>query len=471
MFSKIILLLSGNVATAALTLLRNLLVARLISVEDYGVAATFAVVIALIEMMSSFGLQQQIVQSKTEDSKWQASLQGFQVLRAVIAAVVLFFLADYIAGFLGVPEIAWAYQVLAIAPLMLGCVHLDIHRLNRQMVYMPMVLSHTLPALLSLLMVWPLWLIFGDWRVMLIATVAQATLTALISLFVAQRRWRLRLDRGAIAGIMTFGWPLLLNNVLLFMVMNGEKLVVGREIGLAALAILAMGFTLTLTPTLVMAKSIQSFFLPQLSAAQDDDAQFQPLARATIEANFFNGALLITGIVLVGEPFVALVLGDKYAPLVPLMIWLAILQAMRVFKAGGAVVGLARAKTENAMVSNLFRVLSLPLSWWAAIATGDLLVVIWIATVGEMLGVITSLTLARLRTGVKLAPLRPLFFAITAFLAAAIVHASLPLVAADHLLPRWPTMLACVGFFGICLWNMTAVKAYLQNRTLTRHTT
>ena len=468
MYSKILLILSGNVGTAFLTLLRNLVLAKLMTVEDYGIAATFAVVMAMVEVVTAFGLQQLIIQSKKDDADWQAALQGFQILRALVPAALLVIFAPQIAGFLGVPEIAWAYQVLAIAPLMNGIVHLDIYRLNRQMVYLPLIAAQTGPAFLSLLLIWPLWLWLGDWRVMLVAVVLQWVVMAIISLVVAERRYRLRLERSAILSAVQFGWPLMLNNVLLFAVMNGEKMVVARELGMASLAIFAMGFTLTLTPTMVLARSFQSFFLPQLSAVQDDDARFQPLGHAIVEANFFNGIFMVFGIVLVGGPFVALVLGEKYADLIPLLTWLAVLQALRVFKAGGAVVGIARTKTGNAMISNSFRVLSLPLSWWVAISTGDLLIVILIASLGEALGVVTSLILARSRAGLKLAPLQPMFAAVAVFLGLVMLGASLPDLALNLGLPGWSGLVPITLSFLLCLWTMRASQGYLKSRTLAR---
>ncbi len=467
LFGKALLLLSGNAAASLLSLVRNLLVARLIPVEDYGIAATFAAVISFIEMLSAFGLQQQVIQSKQDDPKWQAALQGFQFARAVLSAVVLFFSAGFIADFMGVPEVAWAYQLLALVPLLNGLVHLDIYRLNRSMRYGPMLLTMTLPVLISLLAVWPLYVMFGDYRVLLFAIVLQSGLMMVISIVTSERPLRLNLDRSSIGQVVRFGWPLLINNILLFAVLNGEKIVVGRELGMATLGIFAMGFTLTLTPTMVLARSVQSFFLPQLSAVQDDEAGFQPLARATVEANLFNGALLVVAVVLVGEPFVRLALGEKYAALVPLMVWLAILQAMRVFKAGGAVVSLARAKTENAMVANSFRVLSLPLSWWVAVRTGDLLLVIWIATAGEVLGVIASLVLTRWRARVRLARLWPVFGAVVLLLTTAALfaaHGDLPLLTD---VPRWTLAALCVGLLALCGWTMRDTRAYLKTSRMT----
>lgn len=471
MYSKILLILSGNAVTSLLTLLRNLLVARLIPVEDYGVAATFAVVMAFVEMISAFGLQQMVVQSRTNNPDWQAALQGFQVLRAAISAAALFLAAGPIGTFLGVPEVAWAYQVLALAPLLNGLVHLDIFRLHRRMVYLAGVLATAVPAFFALLAVWPLYLAFGDYRVMLYSLLVQFALMAGISILVSERAYRLRLDGAVIAEAVRFGWPLLINGILLFAVLNGEKLVVGRELGMAALAVFSMGFTLTLTPTIVLAKSVQSFFLPQLSATQDDDTRFQPLARATIEANLLNGALLVVAVVLVGEPFVRLVLGEKYAALVPLMVWLAILQAMRVFKAGGAVVSLARGRTENAMVANSFRVLSLPLSWWVAIETGDLLLVIWIATGGETLGVIASLVLTRRRVGVRLTRLWPVFSSVALLLLAAALFATHGELAALAALPRWALAALCVGLLALCGWTMRDSRAYLNARQIQKSET
>jgi O-antigen/teichoic acid export membrane protein len=462
LFAKALLLLSGNAASSLLSLLRNLLIARLIPVEDYGIAATFAAVMSFVEMLSAFGLQQQVIQSKQDDTKWLAALQGFQFARAVLSALVLFFSAGLIAEFLGVPEIAWAYQVLAIAPLLNGLVHLDIYRMNRSMRYGPMILTMTVPVLVSLIAVWPLYLMFGDYRVMLYAVLLQAGLMMVTSILTAERKLRLSLERAAVGKVLQFGWPLLINNILLFTVLNGEKIVVGRELGMATLGVFALGFTLTLTPTMVLAKSVQSFFLPQLSAAQDDDARFQPLARATIEANLFNGAFLVVAIVLVGEPFVRLVMGEKYAALVPLMVWLAILQAMRVFKSGGAVVSLARAKTENAMIANSFRVLSLPLSWWAAIETGDLLLVIWIATGGEMLGVIASLVLTRWRAGVRLRRLWPVMGSVIALLIAAALFAGHGDIAALAGVPRWTLAVLCVALLVLTGWTMRDTRAYLR---------
>lgn len=170
MFRTVLIILSGNATASLLTLARNLLIARLISVEDYGIAATFAISVAIVEMLSALGLQLQIVQAKDgEDDRLQAGLQGFQMLRGIFSATVLFFAAEPIAVFLGIEHAAWAFKAMAAVPLMTALVHFDVHRLHRQMRYLPEILTTTIPAALSLLATYPLYIIFGDFRVMLFA--------------------------------------------------------------------------------------------------------------------------------------------------------------------------------------------------------------------------------------------------------------------------------------------------------------
>ncbi|WP_256415711.1 oligosaccharide flippase family protein [Ruegeria sp. HKCCD7255] len=411
MFRSALLILSGNAFGSAMTFLRNLLVARLVSVEDYGIAATFAISMAIVELTSSFGLQQLIVQDKDgNDTKLQSGLQGFHAVRAVFSAALLFFLAHPIANFLGIPEVAWAYQVLAIVPLLNGFIHFDVYRLQRQQKFGPLILSTSLPAFLSVVLTWPLFQYFGDYRVMLYAVIAQGVATVALSHVVAIRSYSLRLDKQLVRRAFYFGWPLLVNNVLLLFVLEGEKIIVGREMSMANLAIFAMGFTMTLTPTLIVAKSTQSFFLPQLSAAKDEQERFRQLAYSVMQVSLLNGLILTAGITILGAIFVQFALGEKYAPLIPYLIPLAVLHALRVFKTGSATVALAVGRTSNAMIANLFRVISLPFSWYAAVLGNDLLVVILIASTGELLGFTVSLLLVRTRVNLPLRPmLLPIF--------------------------------------------------------------
>lgn len=392
MLRKALLILSGGAATALLTLLRNLLVAWLIPVGDFGIAATFALVMAAAEMATAFGLQQQIVQSKDgDDPHFQAVLQAFQLLRAVTSSAILFLLAGPLAAFLGIPEVVWAYQLLAVVPTLNALTHFDIYRQMRQLRFLPEILTTTVPALVGLVVVWPLVLILGDWRVMVGVILLQSVVQVTVSHLMAERPWRLAFDRQIMLGSLKFGWPILANALLLFIVFQGDKLIVGREMGMETLGIFAMGLTLTFGPISLLSGVAIKFYLPQLSTPD-----LAPERLAQLRLVLVQGFILITAVVIalgavLGGPIVQVLLGEKYLPLTLLIGWLIIAQAIRLLKIGPAIIALATGHTVDTLVANLVRGAAFPLIWHVAATSGDLILVLWIVAGAEAAGQLLSL--------------------------------------------------------------------------------
>ena len=469
MLKKAVLLVSGNAFGSALLLVRNLIVARLVSPEDYGIASTFAVAMSIVEMLSYLGLNQMIVVDKNgDDPHVQKVMQGFQLFRGAMSSLILYAIAMPYARFLGVEHVAWAYQVIAVVPLLNAMQHFDIHRLKRHMIFRPAIMTQAVPPLISVLALWPLALIYGDYRIMLVSLLVQAVSMTVLSHVMAERRYGVALDYDLVRRATLFGWPLLLNGALLFGVFNGERLIVGRELGMGQLAVFSMAITLTLTPTLVLAGAVQSLFLPRLSALREDDRSFQWLGTAAVEAGLAIGLVLLIAIVLVGGPVISLLLGPKYAAILPILVPMTVVQAARVAKTGTSNVALAKERSGNAAAANLVRVLSLPVSWFVVIRTGDVMTVVFIAVVAEMLSYLVSLRLVARRAGLGLSPLLvPSVLTGVALVAAYIETEVFPpqsgLMA--HLTwSRWAVAAICL----VALGSMSALRGYVVRRVWRR---
>jgi O-antigen/teichoic acid export membrane protein len=379
-------ILSGNALAALLSFARNLIVARMLTVEDYGIAATFALSMTVVEMLSTVGLQQLIVQARDgNDPRLQAGLQAINLLRGLAAALALFLLADHIARFFGVPELGWAYCLLAMVPIARGLENLDIHRLTREKRYLPMILYRVLPMAVALAAVWPLGAVFDDYQVMLYSLLVQYAFALIVSHIVSTRRFKVTLDTSIFRRSIEFGWPLLLNNILLFVVMQGDRLIVASELGLVALAIFSLGLTLTMTPALILAQSIQLVLLPRLSAAQDNPVEFARTANSALDAAIVSGLLVVLFSWLVSRGFVEWFLGDEYVDLVVLLVWFSLWQAISPLRTAASIIAIAKARNQIPLRISIIRASVLPLAWLAAQKGADLSLLIQIAIFGEVL--------------------------------------------------------------------------------------
>ncbi len=379
-------LLSGNAGVAVLTLARNIIAAHIIGAEQFGIAASFAIVVSAVEMATTLGAQQLIVREKDGDTTaFQGWLHAVQLARGLLGGVLIYLCAGPISGFLQVPEARWAFQLLAVIPVMTGLVHIDPWRYQRFGRFGPSICVQLAPAAFALLLIWPLQHEFRDFRLLLMMSILHAAGVLVMSHLFAERRFILTLSRAYLARTLTFGMPLAVNGVLLLATFHGEKLLVGHVMGPTQLAILAMGFTLTLTPALILGRSLQAYFLPLLTNSTPNAKRARTHVLQTLTLCFF--ASLGLGAVLI--PFgqnVAHLLGPDFTPLLPLLPALAVLHAIRVFKTGIAIVALARGDTVNTAIGNLPRLAALPIIYLQLTAGAQLNEIIWTAAYAEAAG-------------------------------------------------------------------------------------
>jgi O-antigen/teichoic acid export membrane protein len=463
MLRRAFFLLSGDALGSALALARNLLVARSISVEDYGIAATLFMVVTVAEMASALGLQQQIVQAQEGDQpRFQAALQGLQVLRGLLSALVLIALSQPLVDLMNVPQARSGLVVIAALPVLWSLIHFDIYRLGRTMRFGPAILVSIVPPALSVLSVWPLALWLGDWWTMVGALLVHWSLAIFVSHLAAERPYRVVFDRAIMARSLAFGWPLLLSGVLLFFVFNGDRFIVGRELGMVALGLFSMAVTLTLTPTLVLERSLQSVFLPRLSRIDRSDpsgtTEFVRLASLETEAHFATALGFLIAVAIVGAPILHLLLGPRYEGAQEILVPLAALQAMRLMKGAPNVMALAAGRTGLNLAASLPRVASLPLAWWAVTQTGSLWMLLAVALAAEASGYLTAAVLVR-----RVAPGWLTATTLQHFGAAALVATTLALMAVRPASSSIDPLSASVLLllFGAHLATLRSLRGYL----------
>lgn len=449
MIGKAVKLVSANAVHSVLLFLRNIVIARLIPIEDYGIAATFALVMAALEMATQIGLHQLIVQdSDGDDADFQAGTQGFHLFRMLLAAAVLLAGASWVADFLGVAGQAWAFRVLALAIIARGLLHFDIYRLQRHMDFSPQIWGQIGAPLVAFIAIYPLARIYGDYRVMLYSIVLQQVMFSVLSHLKASRRYRVAFDRALIIRTMRFGWPLLLNGSVLFLILQGERLIVARQFDLTTLGVFSMALTVTMTPAMLLSRTFASIMLPQLSAAQDDDARFARLGRLCIELSLLMGMLSVVLAILVTAPLILMVVGDKFTAMLPMIPWLALVMGVRIFRSGATVPAIARARTQSVFAANLFRLAALPVAWLAVSWLGaGLTVILWVALAGEAAAQLAGLVLMQRRVGADPWPTLPAMVAAWGFCAAVGLHAwSVQRAGGPAIAPAVTLALVAVGF-------------------------
>jgi O-antigen/teichoic acid export membrane protein len=363
-----------------------MLLARLLARADFGVAATFGMVLTILEFSSKMAIGRFLVQDKEGDSpRFMATAHTVQLVGGLAGAMLILLAAAPLAALFGLKGDARPFQLLALLPLLKGLEHLDVCRMEREFRYFPSTISTAAPQLLITLMAWPMAVWLPDYRAVLALLVLKAICTTITSHLMAGRSYELGLDREIAFRVLRFGWPLVANGFLMFGVFQGDQFIVASYYSMTDLAAFAAAGALATVPSFIFARIFPSLMLPLMAKIQDDAPQFRERYRMVVEGVCGFAVLYGVTLILGAEAFMRIAFGSQYCGTGHLLAWLAVANALRIIRFAPSVAALAKADSQNQMYSNFWRVSVLLLALVLAQAKQPVWMIAAMGAAGEVL--------------------------------------------------------------------------------------
>ncbi len=396
----LVALAGGHGGAQAIGLVRFAVLARLLGTAEFGIAAAFGLTASLLEMLSDVGADRQIVQSPDGNRRpMQGTLHLLQLSRGIVLGVFMLLVAGPLARLSSAPESTWAFQLLALAPLLSGLKHLDHARYQRRLKFAPSVNVSLAGQVVALLIAVPVAWYTRHHTAMLWAVLAQYAAMAVVSHLVARRRFTLTWNRQLAARALRFSWPLMGSGILLAAIFHGDRLVVLAAYPVEELAFYSVALQLATVPSLVAAKVLAALSLPLLASVANDEIAFRRRYTQVIQGVGGMCVLFAGTLLLVGPPVIYFVFGAEYGPAIPLLSVVALRQAIRLLRTAPNQAAMSAGDTLNMLLCNVVRALFvLPV---AVVAVWQW-PVIWIAgvgLVGEAAAVVTAAIALRWRLG------------------------------------------------------------------------
>ena len=349
-------LTAGQGLSAGASFLRNIAIARLVSVEDFGIVVLLSLTLSVLETVSNLAIDRLLVQaSDGDDPKLQAIAHALQVVRGVIGGVILFLVAGWVATLFKIPHTTWAFQLLALVPVIRSFVHLDTVRFQREMRYKPTFWIDAVPQLISLGLAIPLAYWLQDYSAIVWAMLAQALAFTVITHFLASRPYHWAWDRAMVVRVMSFGWPLLANGLLMFAIFQGDKAVIAVAFTAEIVGWYGAAFMLSMAPAMLATSVMQSLLLPVLSSSQGAPDEFLRRHEKTVQACLTVGLLTAAVFAVFGPELLIALFGDRYRDGAAVVVLLGLTQGVRIAKSGQFVSAVALANTKIPLIANLAR--------------------------------------------------------------------------------------------------------------------
>lgn len=387
-------LTAGNALSASASFVRNIVIARLVSIEDFGIVVLLSLTLSVIEMVSNLAVDRLLVQAPDGDApKLQSVAHALQVVRGLAGGVVMFFVADALASVFKIPQATWAFQVLAVVPVIRSFIHLDTVRYQRDLRYGPTFWVDSFPQGVSLLCAALFAYLLRDYSAIVWATLAMVLTQVAATHYLSMRPYRWSWDGACIRRVVAFGWPLLANGLLMFAILQGDKAVLAIAFTPEIVGWYGAAFMLSMAPSMLVTSVIQGLFLPVLARDQEQPNEFRNHYAFVVQICL--AIALATGafFAIFGPELLLLLFGLAYEPGTEVVILLGVTQGVRIAKAGVFVASIAKARTSDPLLSNLARGVSLAFAVWLVSAGFGPVGVAWAGLAGEFASFVIALRL------------------------------------------------------------------------------
>ncbi len=376
----------ATLVSQASALLRYVVLARLLGPEQLGLAATLVVTASFFDMISDTGADRYLVQNRDGDKvKVQDLVQLVLVGRGLVSAAGMAIFAIPIAYFYNTPRLAGGLAILGLAPLINGFLHLDIRRAQREHDFRPqarcMIVAECVGVAATLIAAWAT----RSFTAILYGLIARALVMVLMSHWQGKRPYKLAWDGNHAPDLARFAVPLMLNGFVLFILSQGDRVLVGNQLGVKALGYYSAVMLLVFYPSVVLASYLNGIYIPLIASKRDSVIDRNRVIDGFRGLWFTLALAMVVGFAFVAPFLVPLLFGGRFAQTALLVGLIGILQITRFMLGGPTAVALALGRSTTVLSSNLAHILAFAGALIGLWYLGGLLGVVVGFIIGELL--------------------------------------------------------------------------------------
>lgn len=299
------------------TFIVSVILARLLSPQDYGNIALVTVFITIANVFVVSGFGSALIQKLEVDNIDYSSVFYVNIVFSCFIYLIIFIISPAVANFYASPILCPVLRVLGLRIPIAAINSVQQAYVSRNMLFKKFFFSTLFGTLLSGVVGCIMaYMGYGIW-----ALVAQylvnTSVDTVVLWFTVKWRPDFVFSIKRVKVLFSYGWKLLLSGLLDTGYTQLRSLVIGKKYTSSDLAYYNRGQQY---PQLVVTNintSISSVLFPAISKCQDDLSKVKSMTRRAIKISSYIMWPLMIGLGVVAEPLVSFMLTDKWLPCVP----------------------------------------------------------------------------------------------------------------------------------------------------------
>lgn len=300
----------------------GIILARILMPEDFGLIGMLTIFIAISQIFVSSGMGSGLIQKKNRTEVDYSTVFVFNLSVSVVFYIVLFVSAPLIAKFYNTPQLVLLTRVLTLNVVINSLAVVQRSRLSINLDFKTIAKVNVISIFTSgAISIAFAYLGFGVWA-LVIQNLSRAIFSVILFWFLSRWQPSIIFSKQSFKELFGYGSKLLLSGIYAQTVNNIYNMVIGKYFSSAELGFYTRAKTLAELAAGTVAGVLHQVTFPILSSLQDDSERLKMIFGRMIRMAAFLIFPTMTILAFVADPFIRLILTEKWAPAIPLFQWM-----------------------------------------------------------------------------------------------------------------------------------------------------
>ena len=303
--------------TMAITFVSSIVLARLLTPDDFGCIGMLMIFISLANTFIDGGFGSALIQKKQPTNEDYSTIFYWNIALSILLYVVLFTGAPFVARFYRIPLLTRVLRVQGIVLFFNAFSIIQQNQLKKQLHFKELSVVYITSASISLIVA--IFMAYHGWGVwsLVAQQISISVLHALLFWFVSKWRPIRVFSWESFRSLFGFGGFMLLSNLFSALSNEIQGLLVGRMFNPATLGLYNQAFRLEGSAATATSSIIDQVTYPVLSSIQDNKSSFVSVLKRFIQLPAFICSLIMMVLIVIAEPLIILLYSDKWIDCVP----------------------------------------------------------------------------------------------------------------------------------------------------------
>ncbi|MHC4213271.1 MAG: oligosaccharide flippase family protein [Planctomycetota bacterium] len=304
----------GTVLERALRLVRNMILARILVPDEFGLMAIVLSAVMAIEAFVEVGVKQSVIHNKRgAEQEYLNVAWWFQTIRGIALFLVAFLAAPLISSFYENPRLLVLLRVAFVSIALNGLMSPRVHVLEKKIEFGKWVFLYQGSGLVGTLVGLGIALFaFRSVWALLIGFLAEGVFRCLLSFVLCPFLPRMHINRENLGEVLKYARRMLGVPILAVIAFRMDILVLGKVVSAEQVGMYWLALQLALQTSTLFSKVVYPILLPAFAEKQDDKGAIRNAAMKITTYTSVFGIPIVTFLVVCATPILSIIYGSRY---------------------------------------------------------------------------------------------------------------------------------------------------------------